>query len=109
MWSPPEVGNPPTGYVVKLTDRFGQIVESATVIENRYVTIYEGTLLLSVEAIDDAGGVSEPSDWSDYQLSDKEKKYLRTHAEKAGIPLLSFISQYIQTMYEIWEDPNENN
>lgn len=109
MWSPPETGNPPVGYVVSLTDRFGQVVETATVIENRYVTIYEGTLLLSVEAIDEAGGTSDPSEWSDYQLSDREKEYLRTHSDKLGVPLLNFISQYIQTMYLIWEDPNEGD
>jgi hypothetical protein len=110
MWKPPTSGNPPIGYVVELSDRFGQIVESATVTDNRYSTSYEGTLLLSVSALDGLGGYSAFSEWSGFELSTKEKNYLMTHSEKLDVPLLLFTFQYVGTLYEIWEDPhNEGN
>ena len=110
MWAPPDSGNPTVGYVVEVSDRFGQIVETATVTTNTYSTDYEGTLLLSVSAIDAIDGVSAPSEWSQYEVSPKEANYLVTHAEKTDIQTLIFIQQYIATMYEIWEDPrNEDN
>lgn len=109
MWAPPDNGNPPVGYVVEVADRFGQIVESATVTTNSYATNYEGTLLVSVTALDGIGGMSGFSEWSDYEVSPKEINYLRTHASKTDIPQLIFIQQYIETMYEIWENPHENN
>ena len=109
IWDPPIIGNPPVGYVVSLSDKLGQIVETATVTKPTYSTDYEGTLLLSVVAIDEIGGTSPPSEWSAYQISEKELNYLRLHATKVDVPMLIFTLGYVRTMYEIWEDPNENN
>jgi len=109
MWDVPDTGNPPVGYVVELADRFGQVVETATVTTNTYTTGYEGTLLLSVSALDGLGGQSVFSEWSNLQISDTEKNYLTIHANKAHVRLLFFISTYAETMAEVWEDPHEGN
>jgi len=107
MWEPPTTGNPPTRYVVDVSDRLGQIVESASVEGVFYSTSHEGTIRVSVAAIDAAGNIGPYSEWSDPVITPDEFTYLANFSSRIDMPLLVFASNYVQTLLEVWVDPHE--
>lgn len=108
MWFPSEEGNPTVGYVVEVSDRLGQIIETGTVTTPSYSTNKEGTIYFSVAAFDKEGNIGEFSVWSEAIATPQEELYIREHARLAGIPFLSFLNTYAISLKKVWRDPHED-
>jgi len=106
MWEPPITGNPADMYTVDVSDRLGQIVESAVVSGNIYRVQQEGTLRLSVAGIDMNGNIGPYSEWSEPQITPDERIYLVTFGTRTNMSLLFFVGEYVNTINELWVDPH---